>query len=94
MTVLHTVAGYLPPGRRSLDEIAERMELHPDEVRMFRRFFGFREILYGFRIGGVARPDEMAPAMAARLMRTADHRRAVAAFAEHGPDHVTSYDGE
>ncbi|MFF5204966.1 3-oxoacyl-[acyl-carrier-protein] synthase III C-terminal domain-containing protein [Streptosporangium sp. NPDC000396] len=46
MTVLHAVAGYLPPGRRSLDEIAERMDLHPDKVRMFRRFFGFREVCY------------------------------------------------
>ncbi|GAA0936960.1 3-oxoacyl-[acyl-carrier-protein] synthase III C-terminal domain-containing protein [Nonomuraea longicatena] len=46
MIALHAVAAYLPPGRRSLEEIAERMDLPPATVRMFRRFFGFDQICY------------------------------------------------
>ncbi|MEZ0071322.1 3-oxoacyl-[acyl-carrier-protein] synthase III C-terminal domain-containing protein [Planotetraspora sp. GP83] len=46
MTVLHAVAGYLPPGRKSIETIAERMKLPPDKVKMFRRFYGFREVCY------------------------------------------------
>ncbi|MCT9935340.1 enoyl-CoA hydratase/isomerase family protein [Planotetraspora sp. A-T 1434] len=52
-----------------------------------------KQILRGFQSGGVARSDEMLPKVAADLVRTRDHRRAVAAFIEHGPDHTTSYDG-
>ncbi|MEV8639259.1 3-oxoacyl-[acyl-carrier-protein] synthase III C-terminal domain-containing protein [Streptosporangium sp. NPDC051023] len=46
MTTLHAVAGYLPPYRMPLDAIAERLELSSDQVRIFRRFFGFREVCY------------------------------------------------
>ncbi|MFF5204958.1 enoyl-CoA hydratase/isomerase family protein [Streptosporangium sp. NPDC000396] len=52
-----------------------------------------KRILRGFQFGDVAGADELVPEIAAELMRTGDHRRAVTAFIEHGPDHVTLYDG-
>ncbi len=52
-----------------------------------------KRVVRAFVDGGVAAADALVPPVAAALVRTEDHRAAVAAFLSDGPDHTTTYLG-
>ncbi|WBB77733.1 enoyl-CoA hydratase/isomerase family protein [Micromonospora sp. WMMD882] len=52
-----------------------------------------KRIVRAYLDGGVPAADAVLPEVAARLVRTEDHRAAVAAFLSDGPEHRTTYVG-
>lgn len=52
-----------------------------------------KRVVRAYLDGGVSAADAMLPSTAAELVRTEDHRTAVAAFLAEGPEHRTTYLG-
>jgi enoyl-CoA hydratase/carnithine racemase len=52
-----------------------------------------KRIVRAYLDGGVSAADAVLPQIAAELVRTEDHRAAVAAFLTDGPEHRTTYLG-
>lgn len=66
MTALEAVSSYLPEQRVPIEDLAERLELTPRQVRVFRRFHGLAEVrrepdgtLLDLLVAAVARLDAL-----------------------------------
>ncbi|WP_219807478.1 enoyl-CoA hydratase/isomerase family protein [Streptomyces sp. SM14] len=53
-----------------------------------------KEVVRAWLSGGVDAADAALPGIAARVTRSADHRRGVAGFLAHGPEHDTAWTGD